>query len=126
MADEARQQWDHWEQQALHAGVGAELAALGRQVMRDHAQHGRGLEDPEQPFLGARGEYVLQLALQAPVTAYLEFNAALIWGEASGRDGDVEAFRMLVERLGSDDQAEAALAQEGAAVEALKREHGLA
>lgn len=32
-------EWDHWQSRALAAGLGAELATLGRAVMREAYQH---------------------------------------------------------------------------------------
>jgi hypothetical protein len=34
--------WDKWEQKAIAAGVSTEVAQLGREVMRDHCEHGKG------------------------------------------------------------------------------------
>jgi hypothetical protein len=34
--------WDRWEQKAIAAGVDPALAQLGREVMRDHCEHGKG------------------------------------------------------------------------------------
>lgn len=55
--------WDFWQQQALAAGVSQELATLGREVMRDHYQHGK-----EDHLLGAEedGKKMLQMCLDDP------------------------------------------------------------
>lgn len=115
--------WDHWHADAIQAGVSVELAQLGREIIRDHFQHGHDLApDPGVWRLAAHQEYMRNLALQAPNTAFTTFTAARVWEEVSGVDGDVEAFALLVERLGSVDRADDALAAEEAAVAALQRE----
>jgi hypothetical protein len=113
--------WDVWKAQALEAGVSEELAALGREILRDYQQHGLAAEDPRGLELGADGDHLRELALRAPNTAFVDFNACLIWGGASGLDGDIEAFSMLIERLGSQDAADAALQAEEGAVRALEQ-----
>ena len=116
--------WDEWQSAALGAGVSAELAQLGREVLRDYQQHGQDAEDSHHQQLGANGDYLQQLALQAPTQAFLDFNARLIWGDASGRDGDVEAFALLITQLGSQEAAEVALSREAPTVAALKQRYG--
>ena len=116
--------WDEWQSAALAAGVSAELAQLGREVLRDYQQHGQGAEDPDHRQLGANADYLQQLALQAPTQAFLDFNAMLIWGGASGRDGDVEAFALLITKLGAEEAAENALSREAPTVAALKQQYG--
>jgi len=100
--------WDEWQSAAIAADVSAELVQLGREVMRDYQQHGHSAEDPDRRLLGGNGEYLQQLALTAPTQAFLDFNATLILGGASARDGDVEG----------------ALASEAANVAALKQRYG--
>jgi len=116
--------WDEWQTAALVAGVSAELAQLGRAVLRDYSQHGLNADDPNRQQLGGNGDYMQQLALKAPTQAFLDFHTMLIWAGASGRDGDVEAFALLVDKLGSEDAAEAALGSEAAAAAALKQRYG--
>ena len=50
--------WDEWQSAALAAGVSAELAQLGREVLRDYQQHGQGAEDPDHRQLGANADYL--------------------------------------------------------------------
>lgn len=66
--------WDQWERLALQCGVPPELAKLGRAVMRDWHQHGRGDET-----LGAEadGDFMIDLALSDPDEALRRFNEAL-------------------------------------------------
>lgn len=66
--------WDYWKNQALVAGVSQELATLGREVMRDHYQHGK-----EDHLLGcaADGEKMLQLCLADPAKAEDFFSECL-------------------------------------------------
>ncbi len=65
---------DRWEQQALAAGVSQELAQLGREVMRDHYQHGK-----EDYLLGeeADGVKMLQMCLADPAKAREFFTECL-------------------------------------------------
>lgn len=67
--------WDDWQCEAIEQGVGVELAALGRQLMREMYQHGHdplialGTEDD--------GPYMLVLCLRAPITAEVRFGSDL-------------------------------------------------
>lgn len=115
--------WDIWSATAKAAGVDDELVQLGCEVIRDYYQHGLDATDPERQQLGGNGEYLLQLASRAPTTAFHDFTAAKVWRGASGRDGEVEAFTLLIERIGSQDAVDAALAAEEAEVQELRRVH---
>lgn len=69
--------WDRWEQQALVAGVAADLAQLGREVMRDHFEHGKG-----DHLLGekADGDKMLALCLKNAAAAKQRFQEELFCG----------------------------------------------
>lgn len=66
--------WDQWEQKAIAAGVPCELAQLGREVMRDHFQHGK-----EDYLLGEEsdGGRMLELCLTDPSAAKSRFEEEL-------------------------------------------------
>lgn len=119
----SQETWDLWHADAIQAGVSAELAQLGREVIRDHFQHGHNLTpEPGVWRLAEHRSYMRELALLAPNTAFTNFMAAKIWEEATGVDGDVEAFSLLVEHLGSVDRADEALAaEEAVAAKLLER-----
>lgn len=113
--------WDQWHREAIAAGVSAELAQLGREILRDHAQHGHGLvPNPGVWHMAKHPSYMLELARRAPVTAFHDFNAQIIW--AAGEDGEVGAFALLIDQLGSEEAAEAALFREQQVAERLKIE----
>ncbi len=56
--------WDYWKTKALAAGVAADLADLGRAVMREHYQHGWSSYDDEVSVRS--GDEMLRLALSEP------------------------------------------------------------
>ncbi len=113
--------WDQWHREALAAGVRAELAQLGREVLRNHVQHGHDLvPDAGVWRMAEHPGYMLELARRAPVTAFHDFNAQIIW--AAGADGEVGAFALLIDQLGSEEAADAALFREQQIVERLKVE----
>lgn len=62
--------WDNWQSLAIQNGIHPEIARAGRDLMRDHYQHGLG-----DLHLGAESDFskMLDLALTAPVTAYYRF-----------------------------------------------------
>lgn len=62
-----RYAWDCWKTQALAAGVAADLADLGRAVMREHYQHG-WLSYDNEVSVRSRDE-MLHLALSEPEKA---------------------------------------------------------
>lgn len=66
--------WDTWEQKALAAGVAPDVAQLGREVMRDHCEHGKG-----DHLLGeeADGDKMLALCLKDAQAAKLFFQECL-------------------------------------------------
>ena len=105
--------WDEWLRSVASRGVTAELAQLGRDVLRDHTQHGK------EGWLIGNPDYLAALCLAAPITAEYECFEALTWWN-SDRDGAQEAFIHLAGRLGGDDAAQAALDREEPAVEALR------
>lgn len=111
--------WDTWLIRARERGVRDELAELARDVLRDHAQHGR-----EGDWIGADPEYLLELCLAAPITAQHDCFEALTWWN-SDLDGAAEAFSDLVKMLGSEDAVEDALELELPAVNRLREEFAL-
>lgn len=66
--------WDDWHKETLAAGVSAELANMGREVMRTHRQN-RWSKD----FLGAPDDAPIMLAicLEDPAQAELLFTENL-------------------------------------------------
>ncbi len=56
--------WDYWKTKALAAGVDADLADLGRVVMREHYQHGWPSNDNEVSVRS--GDEMLRLAMSDP------------------------------------------------------------
>ena len=76
--------WDEWHRRALAAGVAAELAELGRQVMREAEQH--GWDDSLAAGCGGDdgGQAMLELALAEPATA------AATWRRLLDRDGVID------------------------------------
>lgn len=56
--------WDCWKTKALAAGVDADLADLGRAVMREHYQHGWLSNDGEVSVRS--GDEMLRLAISEP------------------------------------------------------------
>lgn len=113
--------WDQWHREALAAGVSAELAQLGQEILRNHVQHGHDLvPDPGVWRMAEHPGYMLELAIRAPVTAFHDFNAQIIG--AAGEDGEVGAFALLVDQLGSEEAVDAALYREQREAERLKVE----
>ncbi len=78
--------WDDWERWALACGVEAELAALGRLLIREAYQH--GWEDWLQNLCGWAddGQALLTLALGSPVEARWCWSRLM---ETDGLRGDV-------------------------------------
>lgn len=109
--------WDEWMKSLVGSAVTTELAQLCRDVLRDHAQHGK------DGWLVGNPDYLAALCLAAPVTAEYECFEALAWWN-SDRDGAQEAFIHLAGRLGGDDAAEAALDRERPVAEALRARFG--
>lgn len=91
--------WDQWHERATAAGVSGHLADLGRQLMRDHAQH--GLQDTA---LGEEADGALLLALcQA---APLQAEKRLLDDLHFGLSEDVESVTgaLMGQRLRLDDE----------------------
>lgn len=109
--------WDEWMKSVAERGVSADLAQLGRDVLRDHAQHGK------EGWLVGDPDYLAALCLEAPITAEYECFEALTWWN-SDCDGAQEAFIHLADRFGGDDAAQAALDREQPVVAALKARFG--
>ena len=112
--------WDHWEQQALAAGVAPHLASLGRELMRDVAQHGR---DPEE-HLGSEsdGPLMLAMALRAPISAEYRFASDVVFGTAGLGPDACEAlvYEQIARRLNCDvDEVDARLWEEKPALDAV-------
>lgn len=74
--------WDDWQTHALAQGVPAELATLGRAVIREAVQH--GWDEREKSLCGWRddGRRMLRLALQNPALARKR------WGRLLATDGN--------------------------------------
>ena len=76
--------WEIWHAKAISAGVAAELATLGRAVVRDYWQHGRNWEEEQGngSYLGADRHHAMMIALakQKPALAKAVFDAALATG----------------------------------------------
>jgi DNA primase catalytic core len=73
--------WDEWHRHALDVGVGAELAELGRQVMREAEQHGWDDELAALCGVDDGGAAMLELALANPA------RAAASWQKLLDQDG---------------------------------------
>lgn len=90
--------WDQWHKEAEAGGVPSHLADLGRQLMRDHAQH--GLSDTS---LGeeADGPLLLALCKAAPLQA----EKRLLDDLHHGLSEDVEQVTaaLMAQRLRLDD-----------------------
>ena len=69
--------WDDWEQKALAAGVASDLAQLGREVMRDHSEHGKG-----DHLMGEKsdGDNMLAICLKDAAAARQRFQEELFCG----------------------------------------------
>lgn len=61
--------WDRWEQRARAAGIGKDLAGLGRAVMREAIQHDWPPELKAECGWGDDGERLLVFAQQEPAAA---------------------------------------------------------
>lgn len=111
--------WDQWETKALAAGVPAHLASLGRDLMRDLAQHTAG----EIRGLGHEGDgdKMIAMALAAPVTMELRFASDLCTPVGVSGRVDPEVYELLAARLGGAAVLDAALASEKAAHDAAAR-----
>jgi hypothetical protein len=88
--------WDFWEKRALASGVPADLASLGRAVMREADQH--CWSERLQSLCGWRdeGRRMIALALRAPETARLRWEWLL---DMDGLRLDPQTF----EWIGEDD-----------------------
>lgn len=111
--------WDRWEAKALAAGVPAHLASLGRELMRDLAQHTAG----EIRCLGHEGDgdKMIAMALAAPITMELRFASDLRTPVGVSGRVDQEAYDVLAARLGGAAALDEALASEKAAHDAAAR-----
>lgn len=76
--------WDEWHRRALGAGVAAELAELGRQVMREAEQHSWCDELAAQCGADDGGAAMLELALAEPA------RAAASWQRLLDLDGAID------------------------------------
>lgn len=96
--------WGIWHSKALAAGVGAALASLGRAVIRDYWQHGRGhdMRAGEGSYLGADQHHAMMIALakQKPALAKACFAEALAIG-APGEE-ETQAVARNAEELYAD------------------------
>ena len=110
--------WDEWQARAVERGVAADIADLGRAVLRDHMQHGLG---PECLGAPGDGELMMALALEVPNTAFNCFMGAVVHEAGGGADADEVAFRMLCDRVGSEAAAESALMREKPAADEVWR-----
>lgn len=116
---EATPYWDAWKTKALAAGVPQHLADLGRELMRDLAQHTAG----EIRCLGheADGDKMIAMALAAPVTMELRFASDLRTPVGVSGRVDPEVYELLASRLGGTAALDSALANERAAHDAAAR-----
>jgi hypothetical protein len=66
--------WDSWYEDAVARGVNEDLAQFGRQIMRDHFQHGKG-----DWLLGEEsdGSEMLRMCLDDPDAAHARFKEEL-------------------------------------------------
>lgn len=108
MKEQQMSYWDTWHAQAVARNIAEDLADLGRQLLRDHAQHGldSALDlgtEKDMPFM-------LELAAQAPATAFVRFMGDI--ASRNGADGELVARELLSKKLGSMDAADKALAEE--------------
>jgi len=112
--------WDLWHTQALARGVGQELAQVGRELLRDHAQHGL---DSGQLGDVLDMPLMLELAAQVPITAYHRFQGDIAAHNGADCNRDM-AFELLVEKMGSEGTVEEALAKEKPLAEQIWRQYG--
>jgi hypothetical protein len=77
--------WDHWEKDALAAGVPKKLAGLGRLVVREAVQH--DWSDELKSLCGwyDQGKRMIKFALRSPEKAERRWNRLL---ETDGLRGD--------------------------------------
>lgn len=73
--------WDYWEKRTLAAGVSAELASLGRAVMREAHQHAWSERLRAICGWNDRGEAMIVQAQQTPE------RASFVWQELLETDG---------------------------------------
>lgn len=115
--------WDAWEREAIAAGVEVELASLGREVMRDHAQHGR---DPSWEMGSADdGPVMLALCLGAPLYAEKRFVEEVTCQSSNLSPDEIEATTAaaVATRLGiSEVDLDARLMEEWPKRDAIWRE----
>lgn len=99
--------WGKWHSLALAAGVGAEVAALGRSVVRDYWQHGHDQDEAAGggPHLGADRHHAMMIALakQKPALAIAVFQHAL--GQGSPQESELDQALHAAERLFADSTA---------------------
>lgn len=108
--------WDLWSSRAEALGVPAALASLGRELMREVAQHGHdsttalGTEDD--------GPYMLAMCLQAPLSAEQRFSLDLAsYSGVHFDEVDAVVHRVMAEERGcSEDELEELLRSEVSAV----------
>ncbi len=73
--------WEAWYESAVAQGVRADLAELGRSVIRDYWEHGKHSDElaGDGPFLGAdrHHQMMIAIAVQKPELAKALFKAEL-------------------------------------------------
>jgi len=89
----AQRSWDWWQERALLAGVSAELAELGRRVLREIEQHGWPDEIAARCWEGD-GATMIEAALAEPEQAARRWD---YWLESDGGRGHVTADGEFVE-----------------------------
>ena len=84
--------WDHWKERALAAGMPAELAVLGRAVMREAYQHAWSEELQAACGWEDEGNAMLVLALETPKLAFATWQNLLdtdggrgYWNDKTGQ-----------------------------------------
>jgi hypothetical protein len=111
--------WDWWETKAVATGVPVHLPRLGRELMRDMAQHTAG----EVRGLGhvGDGHKMIAMALAAPTTTELRFASDLRTPVGVSGRIDEEAFKVLAARFGGGAALGAVLNREKDAFDAAVR-----
>lgn len=91
--------WDHWFQRARAAGVGEDLAHLGRSLMREADQHAWCLELRERcGWTDASAAGMVRFALEAPTAA------TRVWDRLMETDGCLGVFEADDFREFTDDE----------------------
>lgn len=117
-------QWDGWFEQARASGVAEHLALLGREVMRDVAQHGLD----ESITLGARddGPLLIDMMLLAPISTETHLTVDRFSRQGFGDEAYVLVDEAIAKRLRIDvDEVEEMRSNEHAGLAAARRADAL-